>query len=120
MRALALPLSLALSFAIPMAAQQAKFIKVDVVSKSGRLCNPHHGQKAAKKDSPTEVHMRLPISLAKSVLEMAGDSDIKINGESKQAMKPDALIKLLENSKPGDLLLELTTSDGDLVKVVIE
>lgn len=119
MRALALPLSLALSFAIPMAAQQAKFIKVDIVSKSGKLSH-HHGQKEGKKDGPTEVHMRVPISLAKGVLEMAGDSDIKINGENKKGLKPDALIKMLENSKPGDLLLELTTNEGDVVKVVIE
>ena len=119
MRALALPLSLALSLAIPMAAQQAKFIKVDIVSKSGKLSH-HHGQKEAKKSGPTEVHMRMPISLAKSVLEMAGDSDIKINGENHKALKPDALIKLLENAKAGDLLLELTTNDGDLVKIVLE
>jgi hypothetical protein len=117
MRALALSLSLALAFAIPAAAQQAKFIKVDIVSKEGHL---HHHGKEAKKDGPTEVHMRLPINLAKSVLEMAGESEIKINGEAKKGLKPDALIKMLENSKPGDLLLELTTSDGDLVKVVIE
>lgn len=117
MRALALPLSLALAFAIPAVAQQARFIKVDIVSKSGKM---HRHAKEARKEGPTEVHMRMPISLAKSVLEMAGDSDIKINGESKKGLKPDALIKMLENSKPGDLLLELTTNDGDLVKVVIE
>lgn len=115
MRALALPLSLALAFAIPAVAQQARFIKVDIVSKSGR---GHHHQ--AKKDGPTEVHLRLPISLAKGVLEMAGDSEIKINGESKKGLKPDALIKLLEGSKPGDLLLEIDTNDGDHVRVVLE
>ncbi|MFZ1613743.1 MAG: hypothetical protein WAT51_06200 [Holophaga sp.] len=120
MRALALPLSLALALAVPMAAQQAKFIKVDIISKSGRLGHGHHAQKEAKKDGPTEIHMRLPISLAKGVLEMAGDSDIKINGENKKGLKPDALIKMLEGSKAGDLLLEITTNDGDLVKVVIE
>lgn len=117
MRALALPLSLALAFAVPVAAQQAKFIKVDIVSKSGKM---HRHNKEAKHDGPTEIHMRMPISLAKSVLEMAGDSEIKINGEAKKGVKPDALIKMLENSKPGDLLLEITTNDGDLVKVVLE
>jgi len=116
MRALVLPLSLALAFAVPVAAQQAKFIKVDIVSKNGKL----HHHKEAKHEGPTEVHMRVPISLAKSVLEMAGDSDIKINGEAKKGIKPDALIKMLENSKSGDLLLELTTNDGDVVKIVIE
>jgi len=117
MRALVLPLSLALALAVPVAAQQAKFIKVDVISKSGKM---HHHGKEAKQDGPTEVHMRMPISLAKSVLEMAGDSEIKINGEAKKGLKPDALIKMLENAKPGDLLLEITTNDGDLVKVVLE
>ena len=117
MRALTLPLSLALALAFPVMAQQARFIKVDVVRKSGTL---HHHTKEAKQDGPTEVHARMPISLAKSVLEMAGDSDIKINGESKKGIKPDALIKLLESSKPGDLLLEITTNNGDLVRVVLE
>ena len=117
MRALVLPLALILAFAVPVAAQQAKFIKVDIISKSGRM---HRHDKDAKKAGPTEVHMRLPISLAKSVLEMAGDSEIKINGENKKGLKPDALIKMLEGSKPGDLLLEITTNDGDLVKVVLE
>ncbi len=117
MRALALPLSLALALAVPAVAQQARFIKVDIVSKHAKL-HKHHSE--AKQDGPTEIHMRMPISLAKSVLEMAGDSDIKINGENKKGIKPDALIKMLESSKPGDLLLEITTNDGDLVKVVLE
>ncbi len=112
MRALALPLSLALAFAVPAVAQQARFLKVDIVRKAGKT---HHA-----KEGPLEVHMRLPLNLAKSVLEMAGDSEIKINGESKKGLKPDALIKLLEGSKSGDLLLEITTNEGDLVKVVIE
>lgn len=117
MRALVLPLSLALALAVPAAAQQARFIKVDIVSKHAKF---HKHAKEAKQDSPTEIHMRMPINLAKSVLEMAGDSDIKINGENKKGIKPDALIKMLESSKPGDLLLEITTNDGDLVKVVLE
>lgn len=117
MRALALPLALGLLFTAPLAAQQARFIKVDIVSKSGRMGH-HRAEKHG--NGPTEVHMRLPVNLAKGVLEMAGDSDIKINGESKKAMKPDALIKLLEQSKPGDLLLEVTTNDGDTIKVVLE
>jgi len=117
MRALTLPLSLALALAVPAVAQQARFIKVDIVSKSGKF---HKHTKEIKQDGPTEIHMRMPISLAKSVLEMAGDSDIKINGENKKGLKPDALIKMLENSKPGDLLLEITTNNGDQVKIVLE
>ena len=115
MRPLFSSLALAAVLAVPMAAQGARFIKVDIVGKSVMTCS-----KAKHHEGPTEVHMRVPISLAKSILEMAGDSDIKINGETKKAIKPDALIKLLENSKPGDLLLELTTNKGDLVKIVVE
>lgn len=109
-------LALAAMLALPAAAQTARFIKVDIVGKSMRA---HHHAKH-KEDGPTEVHMRMPISLAKGVLEMAGESDIKINGENKKGIKPDALIKLLEGSKPGDMLLELTTDKGDLVKVTVE
>jgi hypothetical protein len=64
--------------------------------------------------------MRTPIALAKSILEMAGDTEIKVNGEIKKGLKPDALIKMLENAKAGDLLLELTTDKGDLVKITVE
>lgn len=117
MRALALPLTLCLAFAVPATAQAARFIKVDIVSKSGKLGH-HHAEK--KVEGPTEVKMRMPISLAKSVLEMAGQSEIKVNGEHKHGLKPDALIKLLETSKPGDLLLEITTNNGDHIRIVLE
>lgn len=116
MRRFLAPLSLAILSALPVAAQNARFIKVDMVGKS----IGHHHAKGQKHDGPTELHMRMPIALAKSVLEMAGDSDIKINGETKKAIKPDALIKMLETSKVGDLLLELTTDKGDLVKITLE
>ena len=109
-------LLLASAIAFPAVAQQARFIKVHVISKS---MHGHHG-KHGKGDGPTEVNMRMPISLAKSALEMAGDSEIKVNGEFKKGIKPDAMIKMLETSKPGDLLLEITTDKGDLVKITIE
>lgn len=116
MRRFLAPLALTLLSALPAAAQTARFIKVDIVGKS----MGHHCAKGQKQDGPSEVHMRMPITLAKSVLEMAGDSDIKINGETKKAIKPDALIKMLEGAKAGDLLLELTTDKGDLVKITLE
>lgn len=116
MRAPFTALVLASALALPAAAQQARFIHVHVIGKS---FHGHHG-KHAKQDGPTEVNMRMPISLAKSALEMAGESEIKINGESKKGIKPDALIKLLETSKAGDLLLELTTDKGDVVKITLE
>ena len=116
MRAIMIPLALAASLSLPLAAQTARFIKVDIVSKS--VLQSHHKQKGV--DGPTEVHIRMPISLAKGVLDMAGDGEIKVNGESKKGMKPEQLQKLLSDAKPGDLLLEITTDKGDHVRVTIE
>ncbi len=116
MRAPFTALLLASALALPAVAQQAKFIHVHIIGKS---IHGHHG-KRGNQDGPTEVNMRMPIGLAKSALEMAGDSEIKINGESKKGIKPDAMIKLLESSKPGDLLLEVTTDKGDLIKITLE
>lgn len=120
MRRFIAPLALTLLSALPASAQNARFIKVDVVGKSMGHCMGKCQNKTHKNEGPSEVHMRMPIALAKSVLEMAGDSDIKINGETKKAIKPDALIKMLESSKAGDILLELTTNKGDLVKITLE
>jgi hypothetical protein len=117
MRAIMIPLALAAGLSLPLAAQTARFIKVDVVSKSGLH---HHHAKAKDADGPTEVHIRMPITLAKGVLDMVGEGDIKINGETRKGMKPDQLQKLLSDAKPGDLLLEVTTDKGDHVRVTIE
>lgn len=116
MRAIMIPLALAASLSIPLAAQSARFIKVDIVSKS--MMQHHHKQKGV--DGPTEVHIRMPISLAKGVLDMAGDGEIKVNGETKKGMKPEQLQKLLSDAKAGDLLLEITTDKGDHVRVTVE
>ncbi len=116
MRAPIALLALTAGLALPLSAQaqsQARFIKVDIVSKSGH----HHGHKG---NGPTEVHMRTPIALATSLLQCAQDSDIKINGETKQGLKTDELIKMLSSSKPGDMLLELDTNDGDHIRVTVE
>lgn len=125
MRAVMFPLVLAASLALPLSAQQtARFIKVDIVSKS---FHPHEHARAHDRDKadrtyegPTEVHIRMPVNLASSILDMAGDSEIKVNGESKKGLKPEQLQKLLRESKPGDLLLEITTDKGDHVRVTIE
>jgi hypothetical protein len=93
-------------------AQAPKFIVVDVVSKSSLS---HH-----REDGPKEVHARMPISLAKGVLEMANSSEVKINGKMKKDFKVDQLMALLENARSGDLLLELTTDKGDLVKITLQ
>ena len=122
MRALLVPCALAALLAAPLAAQATRFLKVDVVSKS---MNHHH------KDGPTQVHIRLPLSLAKGVLETVADQEISIDGtvgdegkEKKvhktQKLKMDQLVKLLENCKPGDMLLEVTTDKGDRVRIVVE
>ncbi|HJW32869.1 MAG TPA: hypothetical protein VJ505_05825 [Holophagaceae bacterium] len=120
MRAFLAPLALAASLVMPLAAQQARFIKVDIVSKDGM--HHHHGAKGAHKgsDGPTTVKMRLPVSLATSALQCAQDSEIKVNGETKKGIKTDELVKMLQNAKPGDLLLEIDTNDGDHVRITIE
>lgn len=115
MRAIMIPLALVASLSLPLAAQGARFIKVDIVSKSLHNHAKHKGV-----DGPTEVHMRMPISLAKGILDMAGDGEIKVNGESRKGMKPDQIQKLLAESKPGDMLLEVTTDKGDHIRVTIE
>jgi hypothetical protein len=96
MRAIMIPLVLAASLSFPLAAQNARFIKVDIVSKTMHAHAKHKGV-----DGPTEVHVRMPISLAKGVLDMAGESEIKVNGETKKGLKPDQLQKLLTDAKPG-------------------
>jgi len=125
MRALALPLSLALAFAaLPAVAQTTRFIKVDILEKAGK----HHGQ---RKDGPTEVHIRVPLNLAKGVLETVADQEIQIGGTIEidgttqkvnkvQKLKLDQLVKLLEGCKPGDLLLQVDTNDGTHVKIAVE
>jgi hypothetical protein len=119
MRAIMIPLALAASLALPLAAQTARFIKVDIVSKSFNH-HGHHKGEAKGEEGPTEVHIRMPINLAKGVLDMAGDGEIKVNGETKKGMKPEQLQKLLSDAKPGDLLLEITTDKGDHVRVAVE
>jgi hypothetical protein len=119
MRAIMIPLALAASLALPLAAQTARFIKVDIVSKSFNH-HGHHKGEAKGEEGPTEVHIRMPISLAKGVLDMAGEGEIKINGETKKGMKPEQLQKLLTDAKAGDLLLEITTDKGDHVRIAVE
>ena len=115
MRAVMIPLALASSLSLPLAAQAARFIKVDIISKS---MHNHAVQKGV--DGPTEVHVRMPISLAKGVLDMAGEGEIKVHGETRKGMKPEQLQKLLSDAKSGDLLLEVTTDKGDHIRVTVE
>ncbi len=116
MRALLVPFVLAATLGLPLAAQSAKFIKVDITSKT----MAHHARTKDGADGPTEVHIRMPISLAKGVLDMAGEGEIKVNGHARKGMKPEQLQRLLSESKPGDLLLEITTDKGDHIRVTVE
>lgn len=113
MRSLFAPLALAAVLAGPLAAQQARFLKIDITGKSIL----HHKQ---DQDGPSEVHIRVPVSMAKGALACAGESDVTINGKDHKHMKLDQLVKLLEEAKPGDLLLELTTDKGDLIKITVQ
>ena len=123
MRALFLSCALATALAAPLAAQAPRFIKVDVVSKSFKA--KHH------EDGPTQVHVRMPLSLAKGILESVSDKEIDIHGtvdeggkakrvHRTEKLKLDQLVKLLESCKAGDMLLEVTTDKGDLVKISVE
>lgn len=125
MRPFLAPLALAFVTVLPMAAQtQTRFIKVDVIRKS--MNHRHHNG-----DDPSEVHIRLPLNLAKGILETISDQEIDISGivnseggskkvHKTQKLKLDQLVKLLESAHAGDLLLEVTTDKGDHVKVAVE
>jgi len=112
MRALPAILALSTVLAAPALAEAPKFIKVDITSKTML-------QKKCP-DGPTEVHIRVPVSLAKGVLDIAGEKQVKVNHKQMRDFKVDELVKLLEKAKPGDLLLEITTDKGDLVKITVE
>jgi hypothetical protein len=116
MRAVMLPLALAASLALPLGAQAVRFIKVDIVSKTMLQRHARHHDP----EGPSEVHIRMPISLAKGVLDLVGESEIKVHGETRKGLKPEQLQKLLSDSKAGDLLLEVTTDKGDHIRVTVE
>ena len=116
MRPVLIPLALAASLVLPLAAQNARFIKVDIVSKD--MMQHHSRHKDA--DGPTEVHIRMPVGLAKGMLDMAGESEIKVHGETRKGIKAEQFQKLLSDAKPGDLLLEITTDKGDHIRVTVE
>lgn len=123
MRALALPLSLAIALAAPAFAETPRMLRIHIVEKSGHLHRHHHegaGKEAKKANEPSEVNIRVPLKLAKGVLSAAGESEIKINGKAKKGLKVDELQKLLEGCQPGEMLLELTTDKGDLIKITVE
>jgi len=98
--------------------QSPKFVKIEITSTSG--FHSKHGGKVFGADAPDNVEIRLPITLAKAILENIDENEIKINGKDKKGMKVDQLINLLQYSNIGDLLLEVKTNKGDLVKITLE
>lgn len=128
MRRFLVPVAFSMMTLLPLGAQPAssttRFIKVDVVGKS--MGHRHHNE-----SGPSEVHIRMPLNLAKGLLETISDQEICINGSvdtdsgskkvnKTQKLKLDQLVKLLESAHPGDMLLEITTDKGDHVKVAVE
>jgi len=109
---------LAAALVLPVSAQAAKFVKIEIALKSEALMK--HANKTLGKDRPENVLIRLPISLAKAFLENIEGDEIKVNGKNKPGLKPDQLMSLLDEFKSGDLLLEITTDKGDLIKITLE
>jgi hypothetical protein len=64
--------------------------------------------------------MRVPISMAKGMLDLAVDNHLKLNGKGQPKVSADQLLKLVADARPGDLLLEITTNSGELVKIAVE
>ncbi len=109
MRALFLSCALAAALAAPLAAQAPRFIKVDVVSKS--LKAKHH------EEGPSQVHIRMPLALAKGILESVSDKEISINGTVDEAGKAKHINGTIEfanvvTSTSVDAVLGLTAPSG--------
>ena len=114
MRALSATCALFAVLAIPVLAQApARFLKIDITSKNGVGC-------CKSEAGPTEVHVRVPLALARSVVAMAMEGHGKINGKDRSKVNVEQLLKLVESAKPGDLLMDVTTNTGDLVKIAVE
>jgi hypothetical protein len=103
---------------MPAAAQSPKFIKIEITANSDLALK--HGKKALGGELPETVEIRFPLALAKAVLGGMEQKELKINGKASPGIKTDMLIDMLSSSRPGDLLLEITTSSGDLVTVKVE
>jgi len=115
MRALLLICALTAILAGPCLAQTppARFLKVDISSRNGL------GNLKAE-NGPTEVHLRMPMSLAKGILDLAAEGHVKLNGKGHARIDADQLAQLVAAARPGDLLVEITTNTGDLVKIAVE
>jgi len=109
---------LATAFVLPVAAQSAKFINIEIYLETKAL--KERNNKVFGKDTPETVQIRLPISLAKAFLKTVEVDEIKVNGKNKPGLKVDQLKDMFDEFKAGDLLLEVTTSNGDLIRITLE
>jgi len=102
--------------------QAPQFIKIEVISQPGGL--GRKGRVADDAGGPDAVQIRLPIALAKRVLvkilEKEMHKEIALGGMEKSDFDIADLMDILEGSRSGDVLLEVKTGDGDLVKITLE
>jgi len=110
------------ALALPVAAQAPRFVKIDIQARPEALCESH--KTAWGRDLPETVEIRMPLSLVKAALEGLdideGEGEIKINGKGKRGVKVAQLMDLLRDARAGDMLIEVKTSNGGLVKVTLE
>ena len=109
------PTLLVAAFVMPASAQAAKFINIEIDMSSKTRDNSKK-----VKEWPETVQMRLPLALAKFFLKTLEGNEIKVNGKDKPGLKVDEFMTMLNEFKAGDLLLEVFTSDGDLVRITLE
>ena len=104
------------------AAQVPKIIKIEVISQSGGIGKK--GSVAGDTGEPETVLIRLPIVLAKKavakIVQKETKKEIILGGIDKSDFDIADLIDVMEGSKPGDILLEIQTGDGDLIKITLE
>jgi len=137
---------LSAALALPVAAQAPRFIKIDVQVRPDapgavprapdapgavpRAPDAQAGPEGLLKrrktawgrELPEKIEIRMPLSLVKAALEGLDidEEEIKINGKGKKGVKVAQLIDLLKDARAGDMLLEVKTSNGDLVKITLE
>jgi len=106
--------------ALPVAAQVPRIVKIDIQVKSESILERHKTDKG--RELPEAVEIRMPLSLVKAAWEGLdiNEEEVKINGKDKKGVKMAQLIELLNDARVGDMLLEVKTSDGDVVKITLE
>jgi uncharacterized ubiquitin-like protein YukD len=105
---------------LPVAAQPPRFVKIDIQVKSQGLLE--NGRDGKGREMPENIEIRMPISLVKAALETLDleGKEVSINGKEKKGIKVAQLVELLKESSAGDMLLEVRTSNGDMVKITLE